>query len=138
MYEHVREEWKDPKEMPELWRKRLRKWRNEKTVKRIERPTRIDRARSLGYKAKQGFVVARTRIRKGSRKSPKKSGGRRSKRSGRFFTRKKSKQEIAEQRANKKFPNLEVLNSYWVAEDGKYKWFEVIMVDPEYPAAKKD
>ena len=37
---------------------------------------------------------------------------------------------IAEERAGKKFPNLEVLNSYWVWEDGRFKWYEVIMVDP--------
>ena len=36
---------------------------------------------------------------------------------------------IAEERGNRKFPNLEVLNSYWVGEDGQYKWFEVILVD---------
>ena len=32
---------------------------------RIEHPTRLDKARKLGYKAKQGFVVARTRVRRG-------------------------------------------------------------------------
>ena len=37
---------------------------------------------------------------------------------------------IAEERAARKFPNLEVLNSYWIWEDGRFKWFEVIMVDP--------
>jgi large subunit ribosomal protein L15e len=36
---------------------------------------------------------------------------------------------IAEERGNRRFPNLEVLNSYWVGEDGQYKWFEVILVD---------
>jgi large subunit ribosomal protein L15e len=29
----------------------------------------------------------------------------------------------------KKHPNMEVLNSYWVSEDGIYKWYEVILVD---------
>jgi large subunit ribosomal protein L15e len=46
------------------------------------------------------------------------------------FTPKKSMRMIAEERGNRKFPNLEVLNSYWVGEDGQYKWFEVILVDP--------
>jgi len=41
----------------------------------------------------------------------------------------KSLQLIAEERAAKKFPNLEVLNSYWIWEDGQYKWFEVILAD---------
>ena len=36
---------------------------------------------------------------------------------------------IAEERAARKFPNLEILNSYWMWEDGRFKWFEIIMVD---------
>jgi large subunit ribosomal protein L15e len=45
---------------------------------------------------------------------------------------------IAEERAARKFPNLEVLNSYWVGEDGRHKWFEIIMVDPNHPGIKSD
>jgi len=41
----------------------------------------------------------------------------------------KSLQKIAEERVAKKFSNLKRLNSYWVWEDGKYKWFEVVLVD---------
>ena len=41
----------------------------------------------------------------------------------------KSLRLIAEERAARKYPNLEVLNSYWVWEDGRSKWFEVILVD---------
>jgi len=47
-------------------------------------------------------------------------------------------QRIAEARADRKYPNLEVLNSYWVGEDGKNKWFEVILVDPHHPVIKSD
>jgi large subunit ribosomal protein L15e len=47
-------------------------------------------------------------------------------------------QLIAEERVAKKFPNFEVLNSYWVGEDGLYKWFEVILVSPDAPSIKKD
>ena len=50
----------------------------------------------------------------------------------------KSIQRIAEERTSKRYPNLEVLNSYWVGEDGKNKFFEVIMVDPHHPAIKAD
>ena len=32
---------------------------------RVEKPTRIDAARRFGYKAKQGVVVVRTRVRRG-------------------------------------------------------------------------
>jgi large subunit ribosomal protein L15e len=50
----------------------------------------------------------------------------------------KSIQRIAEERAGRRFPNMEVLNSYWVGEDGRHKWYEVILVDPEHPAIKND
>ena len=33
---------------------------------------------------------------------------------------------------------MTVLNSYPVGEDGRYKWFEVILVDPHHPAIIKD
>ena len=33
---------------------------------------------------------------------------------------------------------MEVLNSYYVAEDGKYKWYEVILVDPFSSSLKRD
>jgi ribosomal protein L15E len=39
----------------------------------------------------------------------------------------KSLQRIAEERASVKYPNMEVLNSYWVGHDGRQKWFEVIL-----------
>jgi large subunit ribosomal protein L15e len=68
-----------------------------------------------------------------------KDSGRRPKRMGTTrLTIKKSLRWIAEEKAQRKFPNLEVLNSYYVAEDGKYKWYEVIMVDPYHPAIKSD
>ena len=37
-------------------------WRKEDAVTRIERPSRLLRARRLGYKAKQGIVVIRMRV----------------------------------------------------------------------------
>jgi len=45
---------------------------------------------------------------------------------------------IAEERVAKRFPNMEVLNSYYVGEDGVYKWFEVILVDPHHPSIRSD
>jgi large subunit ribosomal protein L15e len=50
----------------------------------------------------------------------------------------KSLRLIAEERAARKFPNMEVLNSYWVGEDGRSKWFEVILVDTNSPSIKTD
>jgi large subunit ribosomal protein L15e len=50
----------------------------------------------------------------------------------------KSIQRIAEERASKRYPNLEVLNSYWVGQDGKSKFYEVIMLDGSHPVIKND
>lgn len=139
MYEHIRKLWKKPKiNMPELWRERLIKWRREPSTIRIERPTRLDRARSLGYKAKQGFVVVRQRVAKGGHRRPKIRAGRRSKHFRQRMILGKSYKQIAEERANKRYPNCEVLNSYWVCQDGKYYWFEIILVDKAHPAIRAD
>ncbi|UCD07218.1 MAG: 50S ribosomal protein L15e [Candidatus Aenigmatarchaeota archaeon] len=139
MYKKVAEVWKSPKKnLGGIWKDRLILWRKERVITKIDKPTRIDRARKLGYKAKQGFVVARVRVKRGKRKIPKPAGGRRPKRSGRFYPLGKSWQVVAEEKVAKRFPNLEVLNSYWVGEDGKSKWFEIILVDPNHPSVKKD
>ncbi len=112
-------------------------WRKQPVTLRIEHPTRLDKARKLGYKAKQGFVVARTRVRRGGLRKLRPRSGRRPKRMGvAKFKAGKSIRLIAEERTAKKFPNLEVLNSYWVGEDGKHKWFEVILVDPQQSSHK--
>ncbi len=141
MYHYIAELWKRPYdgEMGLLMKQRIIKWRRQPTVVRIEKPTRLDRARSLGYKAKQGFVVVRVRVRKGGLRKPRPNKGRRPKRMGIYgFAPAKSLRLIAEERAARKYPNLEVLNSYYVGEDGLYKWFEVILVDPHHPAICRD
>jgi large subunit ribosomal protein L15e len=137
LYKHVRNLWKKPKQN-ELWRERLLKWRKENSTTKIERPTRIDRARSLGYKAKQGFVVVRQRVPRGGHKREQIKGGRRSKRFGTRLNLDKNYKSIAEERVQRKYKNLTVLNSYWVALDGSYYWFEVILVDPNHPVIKSD
>ena len=140
-YKYIAEEWANPEKsfVDELMRQRLIEWRKMHTVTRIDKPTRLDRARKLGYKAKQGFVIARTRVRRGGRQKPRPRSGRRPKRMGvAKFKPAKSIRLIGEERVAKKFPNLEVLNSYWVGEDGRSKWFEVILVDPNHPVIKSD
>lgn len=66
----------------ELWKKkqsdvlrfllRVRCWeyRQLPAVSRLTRPSRPDKARRLGYKAKQGYVIYRARVRRGGRKRP--------------------------------------------------------------------
>ena len=122
----------------ELFKKRVAVWRGEGAVTRIGGPTNIARARKLGYKAKEGVVVARVKVERGLRKRIKPRGGRKPSKSGRFFALRKSAQAIAEERAGRRFSNCEVLNSYYVGEDGEYKFFEVIMVDRSHPAIVGD
>lgn len=139
-YKHVREAWKNPKEnMPEVWKERLIEWRRQPAIVDVDNPTRIDKARAQGYKAKNGFNVVRGRIRRGGRKRKDPKAGRRPKRAGQNkYSTGKSLQQIVEERVSDKYPNLEVLNSYSVAEDANHKWFEVILVDPEHPEIQAD
>jgi large subunit ribosomal protein L15e len=117
-----------------LRHERLLTWRRENTVTRLEHPTRLDRARALGFKAKGGFVMVRVRVRRGGQRKREIIAGRRPKHKGvARMTLKKSLRRIAEERAQKHYPNLEVLNSYWVGEDGKQKFFEIILIDPSHP-----
>ena len=140
-YKYVSRAWKKPEAsfVKEVMKQRVMKWRRQPAVLRIDKPTRLDRARRLGYKAKQGYVVARVRVRRGGLRKTRPKAGRRPKRMGvTKFKPAKSIKLIAEERTAKKFKNLEVLNSYWVWGDGRYKWFEVILVDPNHPVVQTD
>jgi len=139
LYKHIREAWKKPKQtLKEINRERLISWRREPSTLRIERPTRLDRARSLGYRAKQGIIVVRQRVARGGRQREKFRSGRRPKHMRRKKIVAKNYQQVAEERANKKFVNCEVLNSYKVGKDGLYYWYEIILVDRDHPQILKD
>jgi large subunit ribosomal protein L15e len=141
IYHYIAEAWNKPDKtyVKGLQFERLIQWRREENYIRAEHPTRLDRARKLGFKAKQGYVIVRGRVRKGSMNKPQIRKGRRAKRKGiNKITAQKSIQRIAEERASKKYPNLEVLNSYWVGGDGRHEWYEIIMVDPHHPVIKSD
>ncbi|MCL5788394.1 MAG: 50S ribosomal protein L15 [Candidatus Marsarchaeota archaeon] len=114
----------------EAYRKRLTEWRKQGTVVRVQ-PTRIERARALGYKKKPGFVVVRVRVRKGHPFKVRPRAGRRPKRMGiRKITYAISDRLIAENRALKRYRNLRLMGSYLAGEDGQQKWFEVVMREP--------
>ena len=139
MYQQISQTFKDRSEgFESLQRSRLVDWRAELAIQRIERPTNLSRARALGYRAKQGIVLVRVRLQRGGKQRPSIRHGRRSRNLGQRFVMGKSYQWIAEERANKVFKNLEVLNSYKVGKDGIYYWFEVIMIDPHHPAIQSD
>jgi len=136
MYHYLRQAWKKP-DIKEL-RQRMIDWRRGDAIVRVEKPLRLDRARSIGYKAKPGFVVARVKLMRGGRTRSRPSSGRRTKRMTSKKVLKMNYQEVAEQRAAKAFHNLEVLNSYWIGEDGIYYFYEVILVDPLHPQIRND
>src|SRR3989344_318483 len=135
-YSFIQEAWKKPD--VNLLRKRMIEWRKNPSVIKLERPTRLDRARNLGYKAKQGFLVARVKLKRGGRLRKQFKAGRKPRKMRRLEIINESYQLIAEKRANKKFHNFEVLNSYWVGKDGLHYWYEVILIDPDNPVIKND
>ena len=120
-----------PEEVKRILKERIIEWRKGKAVVRIAHPIRLDRARALGYKAKKGYIVVRARLLRSKRQRPLIRKGRRSKHRRRKKVVGKSYQWIAEERANRKYPNCEVLNSYHIGQDGRYKFYEVILLDRE-------
>ncbi|HPD81567.1 MAG TPA: 50S ribosomal protein L15e [Candidatus Pacearchaeota archaeon] len=136
MYHQIREAWKKPDSA--ILRKRMVEWRKSEAQVKVEKPLRLDKARALGYKAKKGFVIIRIRLKRGGHRKERPIKGRRGKR---MHTRKNlmmSYQWIAEQRVQKRYPNLEILNSYLIGKDGIYAFYEVICVDPQRPEIKND
>jgi len=136
LYHYLRKAWKKP-DIKTL-RQKMIEWRKGNSIVKVEKPLRLDRARSLGYKAKKGFVIARIRIQRGGRKRPKPKKGRKTKKQTTKKVLKMNYKWVAEQRVQRKFPNLEVLNSYNIGKDGKYYFYEVILVDPNKPEIKND
>jgi len=134
---YLREAWKKPKELAD-YKGRLIEYRKSNAITRIEKPTRLDKAHALGYKAKTGFVVVRVRLMRGGRKRSRDRKGRRSKRQTIRKTLMMNYRWVAEIRAENRFKNLVVLNSYPVGKDGKNYFYEVIMVDPTRPEIKAD
>ena len=120
MYGYVRDAWKKPADsgVKKLLWERMQVWRRQGAVVRI---------------------VVRASIRRGGRRKSRYIRGRRTNRMGmRKATPGKNLQTIAEERAQDRYPNMEVLNSYWVGQDGKCKYFEVILVDRSSPAVLAD
>jgi large subunit ribosomal protein L15e len=131
MYKYIRETMQtEYKERSDPYRARLAAWRKDGAIVRAERPTNLPRARTLGYKAKNGYVLVRVRAGRGQRKRHRPWGGRKPAKNVSYLAPGKSYQSMAEEKAARKFPNLDVLNSYWIGEDGTSRYFEIIMVDP--------
>lgn len=139
VYKYLQQLWNKPKkELAIQYKEKMLAWRHEEAVVRLQHPTRLDRARALGFKAKQGFFVVRSRVTRGGHIDKKRAGGRRSKNFSRSMALNLNYQEIAQRRANQKYPNCEVLNSYWVGKDKSYYYYEIIMIDTQHPVVKAD
>lgn len=136
MYSFLREAWKKPNK--EMLHPLLIQWRAGESIEKVEKPLRLDRARALGYKAKKGFVVLRVRVKRGGRKRSRHKHGRKSRKQYVRKVLKMNYQWVAEIRAERAYRNLEVLNSYPIAKDGKFYFYEVIMVDPSKPEIIND
>lgn len=141
------------KYMQELWRKkqsdvlrfllRVRAWEYRQLPKlvRVPHPTRPDKARRLGYKAKQGYVVFRVAVRRGGRKRPNGKGivyGKPANQGINQLKFRRNLRSVAEERVGRVASNLRVLNSYWINQDSTYKYFEVILVDPSHKVIRND
>ena len=114
-------------------------WRTQEVIHKINRPSRLDCARKLGYKAKQGIVIVRVRVSRGGMRKQRPVSGRRPKHLGVVHIKQGTNMRmVAERRVSEKYPNLEVLGSYYLHKDGRYVWYEVILADPNHPAIFND
>merc|ERR1719510_2351935 len=142
-YKYLEELWKKKQSEAMRFLGRVRAWeyRQLPGIHRCARTSRPDKARRLGYKAKQGYVIYRVRVKRGGRKKkvakgivygkPKHCGVKKHK-----F--KRNHKSLAEERVGRRCGELRVLNTYWVAQDAVNKWFEVILVDPYHKTIRND
>jgi len=133
---YLRMAWRKPD--VKVLRERMIEWRKGNAVVNVEKPLRLDRARSLGYKAKKGVVVVRIRIKRGGHKRSRPNKARRTKRLHIRKNLRMNYKEIAETRVARKYTNMEVLNSYLIGKDGLHYFYEVILIDGAKNEIKKD
>lgn len=138
-YSYIAKTWRDQEYRSTLLKKRLVEWRKSESVVREDKPIRLDRARRVGYKEKRGIIVVRVKLRKGGLNRRRPVSGRRPKRMGvEGYSPGKNHRWIAEERAAKRYRNMEVLGSYYLFEDGIYKYYEVILADRNSPELLSD
>jgi len=142
-YKYLEELWK--KKQTDLMRFvfRMRTWeyRQLGVIHKCNHSSRPDKARKLGYKRKQGYVIYRIRVRRGGRKRPVPKGiiyGKPKTQGVTGLKATRSLRSVAEERVGRKVPGCRVLSSYWVAQDSTFKFFEVILVDPAHNAIRND
>merc|ERR1712046_402831 len=122
-YKYLRELWNRKQSDVMRYLQRVRAWeyRQLPTIYRATRPTRPDKARRVGYKAKQGYCIYRVRIRRGGRKRPVHKG------------------QVYGKPRNAGINHLKARRSLRsVAEDATFKYFEIVMVDPSHKVIRND
>jgi large subunit ribosomal protein L15e len=142
-YKYLEELWKKKQSDVLRFMLRVRAWEYRQLPKlhRVVHPTRPDKARRLGYKAKQGYCVYRVAVRRGGRKRQNGKGivyGKPKHQGISQLKFRRSLRSTAEERIGRVCTNLRVLNSYWVNQDSTHKYFEVILVDPQHNAIRND
>jgi len=142
-YKYLEELWKKKQSDALRFLLRVRCWeyRQLPSLTRVNHPSRPDKARRLGFKAKQGFVVYRVRVRRGGRKRQVSKGivyGKPKTQGVNQLKNQRSLRAIAEEKIGRACGGLRVLNSYWINQDSTYKYFEVVLVDPSHGAVRKD
>ncbi len=139
MYYHMAQAWRNPTaESKMAIRKKMIDWRAGDRILPLDKPTRLDKARRLGYKAKKGVIVFRVTLERGGHERARPRSHRRGKRQGINKLLRMNYRWIAETRVQKAHQNLEVLNSYLIGQDGKFYFFEVIALDRNAPEIQND
>ena len=142
-YKYIQEQWRKKQSDVMRFLLRVRCWQycQLSAVHGAPCPTWRDKARQLGYKAKQGYIIYRIHVHHGGRKCLVPKGATYGKPVHHGVNQLKfarSLQSIAEERVGHNCGALRVLNSYWVGEDSTYRFFEVVLIDPFYEVIRRN
>ena len=142
-YKYIQEQWRKKQSDVMRFLLRVRCWQycQLSAVHGAPCPTWPDKARQLGYKAKQGYIIYRIHVHHGGRKCLVPKGATYSKPVRHGVNQLKfarNLQCVAEERAGCHCGALRVLNSYWLGEDSTYKFSEVILIDPFHKAIRRN
>lgn len=108
-------------------RKRVSAWNKQPSVTRVEKPSNPARARELGFKAKKEFLIVRVRMPRGKMKRQRPDLGRKPAKNRLKENPGKSWRWFAQKKAVRDFSGFEIVNSYWIGEDGTGQYYEVIL-----------
>ncbi len=109
------------------YKARLIKWHKGRPIVRVDGPTNIPRARTLGYKATKDIIVVRVRISKGKRVRRRADLGRKPGKNRKEVNPGAPLSYYAVVKAANRFSNLSPLGVYLAGETGTDKYFEIIM-----------